>query len=475
MWVPRDAGRHLAAVASDPHDAPGCPRRRQGAREGEDDADERRGAVTTRNAAELDCDVAVVGGGIAGSALASVLAGNGLDVMALERQERYTDHVRGENLHPWGVAEAQTLGIADVLMDAGGHLVEETVNYGDGDDPALAEASALRLGELIDGVDGELNLAHPTACEALTTLAAADGATVRRGVSHVEVTPGPRPTVSYRYAGHPQQLACRLVVGADGRSSRVRRQAGIHLQHASATHLVAGLLVDGLDHDPRRNVVGIGEDVWMVTFPQGGGRARIYLCPSTENPQRFAGPRGAERFLQAAALDAVPEGRAWAEAVPAGPCRTFPADDSWTDRPFAEGVVLIGDAAGYNNPLIGQGLAMALRDVRALSEALLAAPTWSDGIFVDYGKQRAERMRRVRFLAQLHASVWIAFGPAGRALRRRVAQQWQADPSLLGAVRGVFTGPDRLDPRVSTDSFRRHYLGLSDDIVSCRSPERTAG
>ena len=50
----------------------------------------------------VDCDVAVVGGGIAGSALATVLAREGLDVVVLERQRAYADRVRGENLHPWG-------------------------------------------------------------------------------------------------------------------------------------------------------------------------------------------------------------------------------------------------------------------------------------------------------------------------------------------------------------------------------------
>jgi 2-polyprenyl-6-methoxyphenol hydroxylase-like FAD-dependent oxidoreductase len=186
--------------------------------------------MRTLSASEPDRDVAVVGGGIAGAALASVLAGNGLDVMVLERQELYTDRVRGENLHPWGVAEAQRLDIAGVLLAAGGHLVEEAVDYGDGDDPAVAEDSAVRLGQLVDGVPGELNVANPAACEALTTMAAAKGAAVRRGVTQGEVTPGPRPAVSYHHKGRLQRLTCRLVVGADGRSSRVRRQAGIQLQ-----------------------------------------------------------------------------------------------------------------------------------------------------------------------------------------------------------------------------------------------------
>ena len=410
----------------------------------------------------LDCDVAIVGGGIAGSALATVLAREGLDVVVLERQRAYADRVRGENLHPWGVAEAQRLGLDDVLRDAGGHLVAEAVDYADGDDPQAAEAEPLPLGHMVDGVPGELNLAHPAACEALAQTAAAQGARVLRGVSHVALTPGARPRVAYRWnGGAAGEVACRLVVGADGRSSRVRRQAGITLERAAETHLIAGLLVDGLDLDPRRNVVAVGEDVWMVTFPQGGGRARVYLCPGTEDPRRYAGPGGSERFLTASCFDAVPKGQAWAEAAPAGPCRTFPADDTWTDRPFAEGVVLIGDAAGYTNPLIGQGLALALRDVRALRDLLRDSAVWDPAAFARYGADRAERLRRVRFIAQLHAALWTTFGAEGRRQRRAVHNRQRSDPELLAATLAIFTGPDQLDPPVCTEAFRRRCLGLS--------------
>ena len=408
----------------------------------------------------MACDVAIVGGGIAGSALASVLAREGLQVVVLERQRAYADRVRGENLHPWGVAEAQRLGLYDVLRHAGGHLVAEAVDYADGDDPQTAEAELVPLGDMVDGVPGELNLAHPAACEALAATAAAQGATVLRGVSHVALTPGARPRVTYRYDGAAGEVACRLVVGADGRSSRVRRQAGVTLDRAAETHLIAGLLVDGLDLDPRRNVVAVGEDVWMVTFPQGGGRARVYLCPGTEEPQRYTGPDGTERFLTASCFDAVPNGQAWAEAAPAGPCRTFPADDTWTDRPFAEGVVLIGDAAGYNNPLIGQGLALALRDVRTVSDMLLDGEASSPAAFIRYGAERAERLRRVRAVAQLHATAWTTFGPEGRHLRRGLRKRQADDPSLLAVPRAIFTGPDELDPQVLTEAFRRRYLGL---------------
>ena len=54
-------------------------------------------------------DVVIVGGGIAGGALATVLAKKGIAVAVLERDLVPTDKVRGEFMAPWGVAELQRL------------------------------------------------------------------------------------------------------------------------------------------------------------------------------------------------------------------------------------------------------------------------------------------------------------------------------------------------------------------------------
>jgi menaquinone-9 beta-reductase len=409
----------------------------------------------------VDPDVTIAGGGIAGCALASTLAREGLGVVVLERQEGYADRVRGEGIHPWGVAEAQWLGLYEVLVGSGGHVVERVVGYRPDRDPADAQADeGGRTDGLIDGVPGRLNVGHPAMCEALAARAEVDGAVVLRGVTHVEVTTGPRPAVSFRHRGSTRQAACRLVVGADGRSSRVRRQVGIELQRAAEPHMIAGLLVDDLDIEDRFDVVGMGVEAWNVTFPQGSGRARVYLCWDPEDRQRFAGPDGTARFLSACVVDGAPRPEAWAEATPSGPCRTYPGDDTWTEQPFAEGVVLIGDAAGHNNPLIGQGLALAFRDVRDVSEVLLNGRTWSSEAFVRYGSQRAERLRRMRFVAQLSATVSTTFGPEGEELRRNVRRRVQEDASLAAPFRAVWLGPDALDPEVCTEEFRRRFLGV---------------
>jgi 2-polyprenyl-6-methoxyphenol hydroxylase-like FAD-dependent oxidoreductase len=93
-------------------------------------------------------------------------------------------------------------------------------------------------------------------------------------------------------------------------------------------------------------------------------------------------------------------------------------NDSWTDQPYAPGVVLIGDAAGWNDPIIGQGLSIALRDVRIVTDVIRDGWDWSTVAFVGYGEERRERMRRLRVTAQVITDLLATFTPAGVARRR---------------------------------------------------------
>ena len=387
-------------------------------------------------------DVAIVGGGIAGGAAAVALTSAGLDVLVLERQVEYHDHVRGEIIWPWGVRAARALGVEQVLTDGGGLFVDTFDLYDEGSPEPLR----LNLGEAVPEVRGSLNIPHPRACLALADAAAASGAVIRTGVRDVHASPGDPPCLRWADVdGRHRKTTCRLLVGADGRRSLVRAQAGIRLEADPPAHLVAGMLADSIPGlDVAVNVLARERDLIFYSFPQQDGKARLYLSFPNGQSRRFAGADRAMRFLATSALGCLAGVAEWASAQPAGPCATFPGEDSRTASPVADGLALIGDAAGYENPLQGQGLSMALQDAHDLTACVLSGNGTAD--LTEYARLRARRKRLVDLSTVVE--VWthqgcIAQDPAERAAR---VEHVEADDVLAMLELSFMTGYDRLPP-----------------------------
>ena len=325
-------------------------------------------------------DVVIVGAGIAGGALATRLARDGFGVLVLERTLVHVDRIRGENILPWGVQEAAQLGILDELLAADGHYNTKGFRYGTGIPIEIARANLLDLSAVIAGVRGAMSFGHPRLCDVLDQAAQDAGATLLRGVGSVSVEPGVPPTIAFECEGERRTICPRLVVGADGRGSTVARQMGVKVHTEPVHHLIAGLLVDGVYGWPDDELAADTEErTHNLIFPQGRGRVRLYLCYPLEERGRFAGPHAAVDFLEAFRMASVPHADEFADAQIAGPCQGYPNADTWADEPTAPGVVLIGDAAGHNDPTIGQGLSITMRDARLIAEALSDTTNWGDG------------------------------------------------------------------------------------------------
>jgi 2-polyprenyl-6-methoxyphenol hydroxylase-like FAD-dependent oxidoreductase len=398
---------------------------------------------------DLTPDVVIVGGGIAGGTMATVLARNGLEVLVAERETTYPDRVRGEWIAPWGVAEFKRLGLLDVLRDNGAIHVESNVPYDENWAPDAAEQRAFDFTKLPPDLPTPMCIGHPTMCNAFAGSARAAGAQILSGVKDVEVTTGARPAVSFSANGESVNLRPRLVIGADGRNSVLRKQLGFSVQADEPHNLLGGMLVANVPDWPRQvQAIGTEDRLHYFVFPQGKDMVRLYACYNFAERQRFLGPDREARLLQAFRLKCLPYSEAILGGTPVSPFHSYSNEDHWIDDPTQPGIVLIGDAAGHNDPITGQGLAIAARDVRILSDLLLSEKDWSRLDFKAYVDERRERMRRLRITAGLATKIRVEFGEDAKQRRARVGDRMLE--RQLSPLPAAVIGPERLPAEAYT-------------------------
>jgi 2-polyprenyl-6-methoxyphenol hydroxylase-like FAD-dependent oxidoreductase len=282
-------------------------------------------------------------------------------------------------------------------------------------------------------------------CAALAEQARAAGAQVTSGIKDLLVTAGARPSVSFSSNGETTTLTPRLVIGADGRNSVLRKQLGFTVLADEPHNLLGGMLVANVPDWPRNiQAIGTEDNLHYLVFPQGKDMVRLYACYDFADRQRFVGPDREARLLGAFRLKCLPYAEAICSGTPVSPFYSYSNEDHWIDDPTLPGLVLIGDAAGHNDPVTGQGLSIAARDVRLVSEILLSAEDWTRIDFTSYIDERRERMRRLRITANLATKVRVEFGQDARQRRARVAGRMlerQLSPMFAAII-----GPERLPP-----------------------------
>jgi 2-polyprenyl-6-methoxyphenol hydroxylase-like FAD-dependent oxidoreductase len=411
-------------------------------------------------------DVVIVGGGIGGSSLGGYLARAGLEVLLLERLTEFSDRVRGEWMAPWGAAELKKLGLYERFIAAGGHHLARGINYDELLTREQAEARMVNFAGIHPEMPGPLCMEHVVMQNEALTAAVESGVDLRQGVAAVKVSGGTTPRVTFEHADNMHDVTCRWIVGADGRTSTVRRQLGIAMQEAPLDHLIVGLLLDGAEDWPQDlQSTGKFDDLHYLVFPQGGGKVRIYGDYAYEGKARFNGENGAQELLAAFDIDRVPHSKAIANARPIGPCQSFPSQDAWVDAPCVEGAVLIGDAAGYNDPILGQGLSVTLRDSRTVAQLLTGGERWQPSLFTPYIEERRERLRRLRFVASFVTTLNARF--SADDVKRRVGafRQMAENPELGGIVLAAFAGPEVLPAEYFTEAFYAKAFGTTEHIV----------
>jgi 2-polyprenyl-6-methoxyphenol hydroxylase-like FAD-dependent oxidoreductase len=388
-----------------------------------------------------DYDVIAVGGGLGGAALAKVLAEKGLRVLVVEREVKFKDRIRGEWMAPWGVDEAQRLGLFDRLLETCAH--EQPFFQNLPMPPRDLRATSMQRLPAI-------TFYHPTMQEVVTEAASGAGAEIRRGVSVRMVRPGQPPVVTLEADSSVREFTARLVVCADGKSAMGRNWSGFETQRGKQRLLGAGVLLEEmqLPDDTAVDVFNPSAQQNALLFPQGEGRVRAYLVYSPQNVARLQGQDDVQRFIEGCVGAGMPrENYAGARAV--APLASFDMTEHWVDHPYRDGVALIGDAAGATDPTWGQGLSITARDARVLAEHLLASDDW------DAAGHAYARVRDNYYKARVTVGDWL--------FEFFLGQGPEADARRLRALPLILQEPDRIpDHGVSDPDLP------CDDTVRCR-------
>jgi len=379
-------------------------------------------------------DLVIVGGGLAGASLAACMARSGSRVLVLERTEQFRDRVRGEGMHPWGVPELHALGLYHKLMNTCAHQARYWTSY-----RGSTLARERDLLETTPQHSAAVDFYHPEMQEVLLKEAIEAGADVRRGVAVTKATGGTSPAVTASIDGAEQYFPARLVVGADGRQSVVRRDGGFRVSRDPHRLRISGALLEGMGAPDNSVHVFVAPTFGHASllFPIGRGRFRAYFTTGRRTEHRaLSGSADVSDFSNYCTQTGVP--REWLDRVRlAGPLATFEGADVWVDHPYNNGFVLIGDAAAANDPCFGCGLSLTLRDVRVLRDALLSSEDW-DAACRRYAVEHDRYYRALHTVTSWLREVRYALGPEGDRLREHALPRLAdgSGPDLVGL------GPD---------------------------------
>ncbi len=380
-------------------------------------------------------DVAIAGGGLGSAALAKNMAEQGASVLVIEHERQFKDRVRGEVMLPWGYAEVQALGIADCLAGAGGHHLNWIDTY--------VASDRVEHRELIPSTQHQLPCLacyHPAMQESLLQAAAAAGATVRRGAAVRAVRPGTRPQMVLEEDGRAETIVARIVVGAGGRSCMARSSAHFPVLRDPEDMMIAGVLLENVPaaEDVLQGIYNFSLGQLTIVGPQGGGRARMYLCYHDGTQPRLQGSGDLARFVDGC-KKAGASAALFEDARQTGPLATFGCAHTWVDHPYRDGVALVGDSAASSDPTWGQGLSLTLRDARVLRDHLLHNDDW-DAAGHAYADEHDGYAGRLHTFHQWMTTMYLGTGPDADARRARAMPLIAQDPSRQPDA--LFVGPD---------------------------------
>jgi len=352
-------------------------------------------------------DVAVVGGGPAGLAVAALAARRGLSVTLLERAPLPHDKACGEGVMPAGLAVLERLGVLDRIPAPDSGPIRG-VRYVQEDGSVLEGA--------LPGAGGR-GIRRTALSSALLEVARASGVDVR---DRTALRSHRRTAEAMVLETDTGSLAARVLVAADGLHSPLRRAEGLEAPTRGARRF-------GLRQHFRAAPWTDRVEVHLSTH----GEAYVTPC----GPSRV----GVAFLWSDGQLDSRPSvdsllarfpllGRRLADAEPDSEPRGAGPFLQLARRRVAERFALLGDAGGYVDAITGEGMSVALVCAEALAACLPDVLRRAGDVraFDPYVDTARREFRKYAWTA------WAVLGLAQRpALRQRVVTSLARRPGAF--------------------------------------------
>lgn len=355
-------------------------------------------------------DVVISGAGPAGAFAALQLARAGARVVLVDRAAFPRDKLCGDTLNPGAIALLRAHGLADDIERRGLPIDGMIVTSGDG--------------VRVEGLYGEgmvgCAIRRRELDARLLEAAVAAGAHVEERTTVVgPLVVGGRVTgVRIRgRSGDLLSLEGRVTIAADGRRSPLALALGLAHHPRWPRRWAIGAYYDGVAGLGRVGEMHVRPGAYIGVAPSSGGLANV--CLVTGSGAGFASPgvlleraiaRDAvlrDRFTMAARVsDVVTLGPLALDATSAG----------------VEGLLLAGDAAGFVDPMTGDGMHLALRGGQLAAQVsleMLDDPTLDGAARLALLRRRAFsfKLRFNRLLRTLVGSpMGVRVGAAGASL-----------------------------------------------------------